>query len=235
MRLVFLWLFSMPAVAGLSLQGNRVAPFKSDAYPLRSLVKDYAEILQTPVVYDDETISAKSSVQLQINQGMGLVDFKQAISQLLSHQGLSLQEEAGFILITPARDNRYLAGPVFTDESYPRDAGHKMILYTLKHPLAPSITQNLRPYVSRYARVINFSDAHTIIISDMGINAERLIKNIQAMDTDEAYQRFLAQKPKEKKENTEEQEKILTLELENKLLEKKYLELKEAQAAGAHP
>jgi type II secretory pathway component GspD/PulD (secretin) len=131
-----------------------------------------------------------------------------------------------------SRENRYLAGPVSIDSSFSRDAAYKMVLYTLKHPLAPSITRNLRPYVSRYARVINFSDAHTLIISDMGINIDRLIKIIEAMDTAMAYKNFLAQKPQKTEQNSEEQEKILALELENKFLEKKYLELKETQSVG---
>lgn len=232
MKYLLLFVLSIAAHAGIKVHGDHVQPFKSKAYPMRELIKDYAEMTDTHVVYSDKTIDPKDVVQLQLNQSMSKTDFKQIFYALLNAHGFSPMEESGFLWITPSRDNRYLPGPVFTDDSYPRDASFKLVVHTLKYPLASSITRNLRPYVSRYGRVINFSDARSIILSDLGDNVARLVTLVESMDTELAYQQVLKEIPKMPEIDTATQEKIVTLELENKILERKYLELKEKNAAG---
>lgn len=232
MKYLLLLLISITAQAGIKVQGDQVQPFKSNAYPLRELIKDYAEMTSTHIFYSDKTVDPKDVVQLQLNQAMSKSDFKQIFYALLNAHGFSPMEESGFLWISPTRDNRYLPGPVFTDDSYPRDASFKLVVHTLKYPLASSITRNLRPYVSRYGRVINFSDARTIILSDLGDNIARLVKLVDSMDTELAYQQVLKEKPKTPEIDTALQEKIVGLELENKILERKYLELKENNGTG---
>jgi type II secretory pathway component GspD/PulD (secretin) len=232
MKYLLLLVFSIAAQAGIKVHGDQVQPFTSNGYPLRELIRDYAEMTATHVVYSDKTFDAKDVVQLQLNRSISKADFKQIFYALLNAHGFSPMEESGFLWITASRDNRYLPGPVFTDDSYPRDAGFKLVVHTLKYPLASSITRNLRPYVSRYGRVINFSDARTIILSDLGDNIARLVKLVESMDTELAYQQVLKETPKAPEVDTATQEKIVSLELENKILERKYLELKEKNASG---
>lgn len=234
MKYLLFLLVSVTAHAGIKVQGDQVQPFKSNAYPLRELLKDYAEITSTHIFYSDKTVDPRDVVQLQLNQSMSKADFKQIFYALLNAHGFSPMEESGFLWISPSRDNRYLPGPVYTDDSYPRDESFKLVVHTLKYPLARSITRNLRPYLSRYGRVINFSDARSIILSDLGDNIARLVKIVDSMDTELAYQQVLKEKPKTPEIDTVTQEKIVSLELENKILERKYLELKEQNnSAGA--
>lgn len=232
MKYLLLLCLSLTAYAGIEVRDGMVQPFKSSAYPMRALIKDYAQIAGVHFLYSDKTVEAKESVQLQLNQAMSKDDFKKIFYTLLSAHGLSPMESSGFVWIAPSRDNRYLPGPVYTDDSYPRDPSFKLVVHTLKYPLGSSITRNLRPYMSRYGRVINFSDARSIILSDLGDNIARLVKLVESMDTELAYQQVLKEKPKAPEVDTSMQEKIVGLELENKILEKKYLELKEQAAAG---
>ena len=232
MKYLLLFCLSITAHAGIKVSGDMVQPFKSSAYPMRELIKDYAEMTSTHILYSDKTVEPKETVQVQLKQAMSREDFKKIFYTLLSAHGLSPMESSGFLWIGPSRDNRYLPGPVYTDDSYPRDPSFMLVVHTLKYPLGSSITRNLRPYMSRYGRVINFSDARTIILSDLGDNIARLVKLVESMDTELAYQQVLKEKPKAPEVDTAIQEKIVGLELENKILEKKYLELKEQAANG---
>ncbi len=88
----------------------------------------------------------------------------------------------------------------------------------------------MRPFMSRWGRVIDMSDAKTILFHDRGDNTDRLLKTIENLDTEAAYKSVLTYKPKKDEDlNNPLNEKIVELELEKKLIEKKYLELKGGQ------
>ena len=230
MKLWLLLLVSYGVQAALPTAGDEVLPFKSDAYPLRQLVKDYAELTQTHLQYDRKTLEPGATVRLHLNQKTSRAEFKKIFYSLLANEGLTVMEEQGFSWIANSRDIRYMPGPIYTNDQIPANSSYGLLVHTLKYPLGDEVTRNMRPHVSRYGRAINFSDAHTIMLHDQGTNLTRLLLLVQSLDTEVGYQNLLKLKPREKEEDLEMKEKIVELQMDNKLLEKKYLELREKEA-----
>ena len=222
------FLICLSAQAEIKVQNGEVLPFSYTNYPLKSFVKEFAELMNVNVSYPAGTIDEKDRVFYKLNAKVSTAEFKKIFLEILDNFGLTGIEEDGVIWLSPARDIRYMISEVYIDNKFPKDASFSMVLFTLKHPLSSEIARNLRPFMSRYGRVIDFSDGKTILMSDQGTNIERLIETIKFMDTGKAYQSMLSFVPKPDPDETHPlQEKVMELEVEKKILEKKYMNLKE--------
>lgn len=227
MKYLFLLLLTFQAHAALKVSGNDVVPFNNPKYPIKELIKDYAETMKLNVTYVSNLLKDET-VHIELNSKTSLAEFKKIFYEALYTLGYSPKEDQGILWIYATRDSRYLMSQIYTDDSFPKDASFGLVVHKLKYPLSGEIARNLRPFMSRYGRVIDLNDARTILIHDRGDNAERLIKTINTMDTEEAYKNVLAYKPgKDEHEGNPLKEKVVELELEKKLLEKKYMQLKE--------
>ena len=227
MKYLFLLLVSFQAYGALKVSGEDVLPFNNPKYPIKELIKDYAEFMKLNVTYASSMIK-NETVHIELNTKTPKAEFKKIFYEALYTLGYSPNEDMDVLWINESRDNRYLVSRVYTDGTFPKDASFSTVVYKLKYPLSAEIARNLRPFMSRYGRVIDLNDARTILIHDRGDNAERLIKTIVNMDTEDAYKNILAFKPeKDEDEGNPLKEKVMELEVEKKILEKKYLQLKE--------
>lgn len=68
----------------------------------------------------------------------------------------------------------------------------------LKYVESYDIARNLRPFITRYGRVIDEKNANTIILADTGKNIHRIHKLIEKLDTSD----FLVRKKKVEKINS---------------------------------
>jgi type II secretory pathway component GspD/PulD (secretin) len=89
-----------------------------------------------------------------------------------------------FLNVIHARDNRYMTLPVFSEiEKVPKDYNHVQFSHQLQHIKAAELTWNLRPFMSRYGRIIDDNYSNSIHITDMGVNVHRLMAIVKFMDT----------------------------------------------------
>jgi type II secretory pathway component GspD/PulD (secretin) len=228
----FIWLLAFVICANtnaaLKIENGEVLPFAHDRYPLKELIKDYAEMMNLNATYPSSLINEKNTVHFQLNSKTSKDEFRVIFNELLDSLGFTTVIDDEVLWIRSSRESRYFPSPVYADNNFPKDASYSLVVHRLKYPLSSEVSRNLRPLMSRYGRVIDFSDARTIVIHEKGDNVERLVKSIEVMDTEAAYKKVLAFIPKKDEfEGNPLQEKVLDLELQNKLLEKKYLELKE--------
>jgi general secretion pathway protein D len=230
MKYLLLLVLSTQVHAGLRIMNGEVLPFTNAKYPIKEFIKDYAELTKLNVTYASNLIKDKETVHIQLATKTTIAEFKVLFYESLANLGYTPREDHNLLWINNTREVRYLASPVYTDQSFPKDASYSTVIYKLKYPLSSEICRNMRPFLSRYGRVIDVSDARTILFHDRGDNTTRLLKTIENLDTEAAYKSILAYKPK-KNENDENplKEKVVELELEKKLIEKKYLELKGEQ------
>lgn len=212
--------------AGLKLVDNTIMPFENKAYLVKDMIQDYADLMGLSVSYKKSVINEKAVVHLLLNSKTSKEDYKKIFYVLLDSHNYTPVEENGFLWITDTRDSRYLATKVYMDRTFPKDVSYKTIIYTLKYPVANNVARNLRPYLSRYGRTINFSDGKTMMFLEKGDNAERVLQLAEEMDTEVAYKNILAEKPKPKEEDLSLKEKIVELEVDKKILEKKMMDLK---------
>ena len=230
MKLLLLLLITFNAHAALKLENGMILPFKVANYPMKMLVKDYAELMNLTVALPKSLIREQDQVNLEINSKMTKEEFQMIVFNLLNNRGFTPIEQNSILWIYNARDIRYLSVPMEFNLNFPSDSRYRSLIYRLKYPISNMVAMNLRPYVSRYGRVIDFSDARTLIINDVSDNLKRLAKTIEYMDTEATYQNLINDVPKKREDEFDpNNEKIVELEAEKKILEKKYLELKERE------
>lgn len=230
MKFLILLLLSTHVYAGLKVLNGEVQPFTNTKYPIKEFIKDYAELTKLNVTYPANMIKDKETVHIQLATKSTVDEFKVLFYESLASLGYTPMEDQSLLWIYNTRDVRYAASPVRTDQNFPKDASYSTVIYKLKYPLSSEVCRNIRPFISRYGRVIDLSDAKTILFHDRGDNTARLLKTIESMDTDTAYKSILSFKPKkDEDEGNPLKEKIVELELDKKILEKKYMDLKGGQ------
>lgn len=234
MKFFLLLLLSLKAHAAIQVQNGEILPFKLSDYPLKSLVSDYAQMMDVNVTFPVKMFRDNDKVHLDINSKVTKEQFQQIVYNLLFNRGFSPVESNGILWIYNSRDMRYIPAPISTDLNFPADSRFRTAVYILKYPISSIVARNLRPYMSRYGRVIDFSDARTIIVNDTADNIKRLVKTIEFMDVEATFTNFVNDIPKKDPNEIDPMnEKLVELEMDKKILEKKYTELKGMQNGGA--
>lgn len=223
-------LVSLSASAMFAKVDGKIAPFDYRNYPLKSFTQDFAQatgetILISKSIGED---LAKKKLNLTLNAPVNIEEFHSLMISLLKSFGLMLYKEDGFYSIMNERDVRYMPSPIVNSgEVEGKNENYVIAAFKTKFPLSNEISRNLRPFVSRYARVISLSNAKLLLIQDTEKNINSLKEVINVMDTKEAYDAMLEKKKKEARVTKEEKqikelkEYVERLELDNRMLEKK--------------
>lgn len=227
MKALFLGLvFAGAAQAAIPTKDSTVLPFQRKAYPLKELVQDYAEALKINLSYSENLLKDnQSKVDLYLHEPTSFSDFTTLFQSILDERGFLMIRERGFYWLGHIRDVRYLPIDFYSDDSYPNDGNYVLAMSKLKYPVGSAIARNLRPFLSRYGRVIDFGDGHTILLAERADGAKNLGNSIRFMDNEQVYKNLIDAKPREVgPEEDPSNQKIVELELKNKILEKKLLE-----------
>lgn len=111
-------------------------------------------------------------------------------SYILNENGYTriLLEDGKTFRIISARDVRYNPVPKVTASydkgpALPQNVDYHMMTYKMKHPIVSTYaTRSLRPFMSRYGRIIDNRINGTLIVQDTALNLKRLYGLIRAMD-----------------------------------------------------
>lgn len=110
------------------------------------------------------------------------------ISTLLHEEGMSrINLDKSNILVISSRDIRYHAMDKIkwtgNTQDIPKVNDYFLVTFPIKHHEgADSITRGLRPFISRYGRIINSANAPIIIVQDTGTNLRRIASLIEELD-----------------------------------------------------
>lgn len=224
---ILLCLLSLNAQAAFKIQEGMVQPVTNAAYPLKTLIIDYANLVGVNVTFPKDQHFDKAMSHFELNTPVNMEEFKKMVYDLIAHAGYTPRQQGKILWIENSRDIRYNTSPVASNNDFAKDASYVTYVHRLKYPLSSEIARNIRPFMSRYGRIIDLADARTLIICDRGDNVERLLNTIKQLDLEQAYKNLLAEKPNEDAPEMDPiRQRMMELELEKKLLEKKYLELK---------
>ena len=101
----------------------------------------------------------------------------------ISESALIVDPAAPFVQVIEARDSRYTTLPVVEDETkIPDNDNLIQFNHRLKYADASDMARNLRPFMSRYGRVIDVPYAKSVHIADSGSNIIRLLAMIKVID-----------------------------------------------------
>jgi type II secretory pathway component GspD/PulD (secretin) len=173
------------------------------------LVEDYARIMNLNMSvaqdFQDETFEIYGKNTLTKDQVEGYVSRVLSIS----FHTMIVDPAVPFIQVIQSRDARYTTLPVYSDlKALPNNDNFVQFNYRLKFAEPADVARNMRPFLSRYGRVIDVKHAQSIHILDSADNVKRLIAIIQIVDV-ESY-------TKDKKEIEEINEKYRKLLKNNK-------------------
>lgn len=162
-----------------------------ETFSLKELISDYAKSVEYNLVYEvklDREIDFYGPSQIRAE------DMTLFITAAAKDQGYTLlfDKEIKQIEIINSRDIRYRGSQVYTViNEVPKDYTVVQFATNLKHAESSNISRNMRPFMSRYGRVIDEKNANSLILFDTGKNIHRLHTLIQTLDTKEFAQRKL--------------------------------------------
>lgn len=158
-------------------------------FSIEALVKDYSKIKGYTLLLDS---SLKGDMSIYGPKSFKENELDLFVSSVLNQMNYTIliTENIKQLEVISARDIRYRGGEVITDiNKVPMDYYFYQYVMRLKYVNANEVSRNLRPFVSRYGRVIDEKNANTIILADTGINIHRLQKLLTILDTPEFLKR----------------------------------------------
>ncbi len=165
---------------GIPTEGDFVLPFSKQGYPLKEFIKDYAEILKVNISYSTSLLSKNEEpLNIYIHDKTSFANYTTLFKSILDSRGYTLIEENGFKWLSPVRDVRFLPIHFYNNQVVPNDESFATTIIRLKYPVASDITNRVRTFMSRYGRIVGFSDGRSIILTDKGETILKMIETIK--------------------------------------------------------
>ena len=181
--LLLLLLIINTSFAGVLSKKNNKYFVTKKQFQIEELAKDYAQIKGYALIMDERV---KGQFDVYGPRTFAQEDLDLFVTVALSDMGYTIlrTDELKQLEVINARDIRYRGGQVFTDiDDVPRDYNFYQFVMKLNYAETHDISRNLRPFISRYGRVIEERNANTIILADTGTNIHRIQKLIKKLDT----------------------------------------------------
>ena len=173
---------------------------------LEKIVEKVSEITNVKYIY---TVDLKGKAQFSKNFKLTKNNADSTLSHLLNLNGYTRVVVApGIKKIIDSRDVRYSAIPSIlssktTQPNIPANSDYYMLKYRFESEVSTKdITRGLRPFLSRYGRIVDVDQTREIIVQDTGLNLSRLYQLILSMDkniSDEYKKELSAKKEFERK------------------------------------
>ncbi len=180
--LLVLFLISSASAAILERDGEGFRLTKNSITG-RELLNDYSALMKKNLSvyqdFDDGVFVVHGSRRLSRQQIDGFV------SRIMSISGNSLitQAQSQFVEVIAERDARYATVPVYEDEkNLPDTDSFIQFNFRLKHADPADFARNMRPFLSRYGRIIDVTHARSVYLTDTGSNVRRMIEISKIID-----------------------------------------------------
>lgn len=183
--LLLLLSMTISSYAVLKKEGNFYYLSQKE-FSLQEILQDYAKIHQInitfPSDYKDTKIFTYGDLKFEEQKIMKF------ISMAFNQEGYTLlpNDLMNLIKVINARDVRYMDLPVFKNpEELPNTNNYVQYITSFKYADSAQVARNLRPFMSRYGRVIDEANSNTLIISDTAENLRRIKKILSHLDTEQ--------------------------------------------------
>jgi len=154
-------------------EGKVILNFKNA--DISSVVKFMSELTGKNIILDPKVrgkITLTSSKPIPLNQAWSI------FTLALNLQGYGVIEKKGIVRIMPSSQ-----AVSFADVQKPKDPGQIGIyIYTAENTDAQQLLNAVRPFLSNFARVSVHNPSNSIIVSDTGLNINKLKKLLKQLD-----------------------------------------------------
>lgn len=134
----------------------------------------------------DRSFPKKSIFHLRGKKSLSSEELDAYVTGVVGQSQFTLVTFPGskLVKVISSRDVRYEPLPVYRNvNDVPENHSYAQMVYELKHIDPKDLARNLRPFLSRYGRVIDHSNI--IYVADETRNLKRIGKIINFLDTDE--------------------------------------------------
>lgn len=185
MRTPFFTIFFCTLITSFTLSAKSV---QKSCAELKDCVDEVSKMTGVKYLYSGEL---KGKIVSSDNLELTNENADSLFSSILNENGYTrIKQEENTYLILSARDIRYQATPIVKASydsvpSLPQNMDYYMMEYTLKNnqtKISSEITGALRPFISRYGRIIDMKTTGTLIVQDTAKNLTRLYELIKKMD-----------------------------------------------------
>lgn len=156
---------------------------KQGEIELRDLMKSYASVKGYNIQFEATPKARLAVFGQNIVKAENLDLF---ISGAMYQSGYTFLflKELNQLKVIASRDVRYMESEVYDDiDKLPRDYNHVKFILPLQYVNGNYVSRNMRPFMSRYGRLISDNLSNKLIISDTAINVHRLYELIKKLDT----------------------------------------------------
>lgn len=200
MRLIILALFASTSIYSKAITKTGDKVNISQSFTLEELVRDYASLKGMNLGLSEnlakERLEAYGPRKLKVEQLKAFVDFA------LFEAGFNAlyDPHTNTLSVMASRDVRYAALDAYTQiDEVPRTFQYAKYVYKMKNISGNDLARNLRPFLSRYGRVIDGPEGKSLVLSETGKNIHRVHQLLELIDSEEFQkERLKAQKINEK-------------------------------------
>ena len=172
--------------AGNKKNSHPTPKIKNPCSTLTSCTDHVSNLLGHKYIYTDKL---EGNTQFSKNVRLNKENIEKYFSESLNLNGYTrVKLEDNIFRIIKSRDVRYAPTNVINIKDYntasiPRLSDYMIVSMTLKNHEYPSeITRALRPFLSRYARIITSQGSQSIIVQDTGRNLIRVVDLVKKLD-----------------------------------------------------
>ena len=175
---------SFAHAAVIEKKGEEFTLLKS-SFNASELLQDYAQIMDKNFsVYQgfhDEVFEVYGKKTLTLEQVEGFLSRVLSISENM----MIVDPGIPFIQVIEGRDARYSTLPVYDNiDAFPDNDNFVQYNLRLKYAEPSDVAWNMRPFLSRYGRVIDVPHARSLHLADTGSNIKRLVSMAKLIDVD---------------------------------------------------
>ncbi len=209
MKLILIWIFLSGLLQASVLEKNGDGfRLVKNKFKASELLADYSRLrnlnLSVYSDFQDETFEVNGKSKLTTEQ----VEAYVSKVMYLSDNAMIVEPASPFITVVVARDARYTVLPVISEEKdIPENDNYIQYQFKLSHADPSDLARNMRPFLSRYGRVMDHVHARTVHFLDTGNNVRRMVTISKILDVPE-----FKESKKEIDEINEKHRKILRKE-----------------------
>lgn len=160
-----------------------------NTFKASELLADYSRLMNLNLSVDTNFLEESFEVNGKSKLTKDQVEAYVSKIMYLSENALIVIPGAPYISVTQARDARYTVLPVISDEKdIPENDNYIHFQFRLNHADPSDLARNMRPFLSRYGRVLDHIHARTVHILDTGNNVRRMVTISKILDVEEFKQ-----------------------------------------------
>lgn len=166
---------------------------------LKSLVNLYAKENKLTVIYQRSNL-IKPNMKLESNINYSKLSDDQKwefLNKTLSIFQLSSLKHQHVLEVFNIRDVRFKKLVSYDSSNFPYTESYIQVFHQMNFPIAKFIMRSIRPYFSRYARVVSLADDKGLIIMEKGKNLKKIIEMITIADTKSNFKRLEKRRKKD--------------------------------------